>query len=459
MKIFPLSALIQPVIRALLEAGATPYAVGGSVRDHLLGNAPSDFDIEVFGLEFSVLKSLLERFGSVHEVGQSFGIFKLSREGEVFDFSLPRRENKIGKGHQAFNVTPDPQMSFQEAAMRRDFTINAMGVNLKTNALEDFFGGQSDLKNKVLRHVSDHFDEDPLRVFRAAQFAARFELNIDKETLQKCKNLRVELQTLPKERICEEFKKMLLGKKPSLGLWILKNCDALSLFPELDALEDCPQDPQWHPEGNVFIHTAMVTDEAARIVRREKLDDETSLIVVLASLCHDLGKPATLSFEGARVRAKGHESAGEAPTRSLLAQLGFSQKVSDAVVPLVREHLKPGQLYRDRDKISESAIRRLSTRAHIPTLVLVAEADFLGRTTEEALLGVDPSKTWLTERAAELQVLDGAPKPLLSGKLLITHGVKPGVSMGILLSDAYEAQLNGEFKTLDEAEAWLKGKL
>jgi len=429
--------------------------VGGCVRDHLLGLQPKDVDIEVYGIKLARLEEVLATIGSVHAVGRSFGVLKV-RVGETdFDISLPRLENKIGQGHKGFVVDTDRELSFGEASLRRDFTINAMGVNLLSQELLDLHGGVHDLENRTLKHVSSAFSEDPLRVFRACQFAARFEYEIHEDTIALCQTLKDELKTLPKERIVEEIRKLVLGTKPSFGLEALKATGAWYLFPELMALEGCQQEPEWHPEGDVWIHTKMVADAAAMIVRREKLEADEALLIVLGAICHDLGKPPTTKFEDGRWRSRGHESEGEPPTRALLQTMGFPEAIIEEIVPLVREHLKPHQLYRARDEISLSTVRRLASRVSIRRVCLVAEADFLGRTTPDALAGHDPSTAWLMQVAQSLDVAFKKPEPILMGRHLLEQGITPGPKMGELLKQAFEAQLDGEFGDLDGALEWL----
>lgn len=455
-KPFPVSASLKVLVEAIQKAKGTPIAVGGCVRDHLLGFAPKDIDVEVFGLSMAQLEPVLVGIGKVHAVGRSFGVLKVLVGDETFDVSLPRLENKEGRGHKGFVVDTKTTLSFAEASSRRDFTINAMGINLLSQELLDPQGGMADLKAGVLRHVSAAFGEDPLRVLRGCQFAARFDYTLAPETLALCQSLRDELSTLPKERIAVEMRKLLLGKKPSRGLEALKETHALSLFEELAALQGCEQDPQWHPEGDVWVHTLMVTDEAAGIVRAEKLDDDDALVIMLGALCHDLGKPPTTRFEDGRMRSKGHEAAGEAPTRALLLKMGFNEALADQVVPLVREHLKPHQLYRTQDEISDATIRRLAQRVSIRKLCMVSKADFLGRTTPDALSGHDPATTWLCAYAERLQVARQGPQALLQGRHLLEAGFEPGPAMGRLLKEAFEAQLEGQFTDLEGALKWLQ---
>lgn len=459
---FPLSGPLRSLVDAVTAAGGHPLAVGGAVRDHLLGATPKDVDVEVYGLSLEALERALAPF-NVHAVGRAFGVLKVDvtheAQRETFDVSLPRRESKAGRGHKGFIVESDPSMDPRDAAARRDFTLNAIAVDLGTGALVDPWGGVADLRAGVLRHVSQAFDEDPLRVLRAAQFAARFAFEVAPDTIARCQTLREELPSLPAERVWGELEKLALkGRLPSSGLHVLRSTGALEvLFPELFALVGCPQEAEWHPEGDVWIHTLMVVDEAAQLADAEALAPPERLRLVLGALCHDLGKPATTALVEGRIRSRDHEAQGEGPTRSLLARIGAPKEVVEDVVALVREHLKPFQLWRDR--ASDGAIRRLALRVPLARLVRVARADHFGRTTEDALGRSDPAGAWLLEAAARLDVAARAPEPLLLGRHLLGRGMKPGPQMGVVLKQAFEAQLDGLF--IDEAGAlrWLDGCL
>jgi tRNA nucleotidyltransferase (CCA-adding enzyme) len=461
-------ATLQPVLDAIIAAGGRPYLVGGFVRDSFLGIASKDIDCEVFGLSIEQLETSLSSF-KCDVVGRSFGVIKVTTEGETYDITLPRRESKTGQGHRGFLVEADPTMTFEEAASRRDLTINSIGYDPITCEVIDPFGGIQDIQNKVILHTSEeHFAEDPLRVLRACQFAARFDFTIAPETTVLCYRLKDELKTLPKERVWTEFQKLLLkSPKPSIGLEALRSTGALSLFPELEALIDIQQDDQWHPEGCVWTHTLMVVDEAVRVLADDNVTDEYErLVVLLGALCHDLGKPAVTEFkEGsdgvARWRAHDHESQGVKPTEDFLGSMGVSPDLIKDVTPLVAHHLKPFQFF--REKASNSAIRRLAVKAPLIRLTRVARADFLGRTTPEALACED-SRTiedivWLLDKAETLQVKDEGPKPILMGRHLLDLGMQPGKAMGVLLKQAMEAQLDGVFDTEAEAIAWAARQL
>ncbi|MCA1815835.1 MAG: hypothetical protein LC746_05400, partial [Acidobacteria bacterium] len=238
---------ITALARAVREAGGRALLVGGCVRDALLGRQPKDWDVEVYGVEPARLRALLEKFGRVDAVGEAFTVYKLGRS---LDVSLPRRERKQGRGHRGFVIEGDPAMSFEEAARRRDFTINAILFDPLTREHIDPFGGQTDLKNRILRAVApETFVEDSLRVLRAAQLAARFELEVDAATVELCRS--IDLTDLPAERVWGELEKLLLqAERPSVGFdWLAKLNATPRLFPEVQALVGVPQDSEWHPEG------------------------------------------------------------------------------------------------------------------------------------------------------------------------------------------------------------------
>lgn len=457
---FVASPHVKRLLKTIEEHHGQGILVGGCVRDHLLGHPSKDIDVEVYGLDKETLEDILSTEFSLVPVGKSFGIFKvtitLGKERATIDVAMPRSENKLGQGHKGFVINTQPNMSFVDAAKRRDFTINAMGIDLATNQLLDPHGGLKDLHARRLRHVSDAFSEDPLRVLRAAQFCARFDLTMDEKTVDLCKSLRDELVTLSKERIYEEFKKLLLAPQPSIGLAILRSVDALVIFPELAALIDCPQDAEWHPEGDVWTHSLMVADQAANIIRQVSLSEEEQLMVMAGALCHDLGKPATTIHKDARIKSPGHEQAGVAPTIAFLESIGFPKKWHDEVTSLVKDHLKPHQLYRSRDEVSDGAIRRLACRVNIDRLLMVAKADFLGRTTADALSGEDPSELWLRDKVKEVLGPDLSPQPILLGRHLIALGEKPGPHFSAILSAAFEAQLDGAFSDEEGAIVWIK---
>lgn len=460
---FSTSKHLANLLFVIEQNGGCGLLVGGCVRDYMMGLTPKDIDIEVYGIAKEKLEAILSQHFSIVSVGKAFGIFKVTvgthDDRETIDVALPRTENKSGRGHKGFVVETDPHMPFAQASSRRDFTINAMGIDTTTNELLDPHNGFADLSTRTLRHVSAAFVEDPLRVLRAAQFCARFELALDASTAELCRSLRDELPSLSKERIFEEFKKLMLSPKPSLGLHVLRDVDALGMFPQLAQLIGCKQDPEWHPEGDVWIHSLMVVDQAARLVDEADLDETSRMIVVFGALCHDFGKPLTTILKDGRVKSPAHDVAGVEPTLEFLAAIAFPKKWHDDITSLVREHLKPYQLYRTRDEVSDGALSRLACRVNIDHLLLVAKADFLGRTTPEALSGYDPSVVWLKEKLTEILGAQPAPTPLLLGRHLIALGEKPGAHFSEILRAAFEAQLDGAFNDENGAVIWAKAWL
>lgn len=445
---------VMVLARVIQEAGGRALLVGGCVRDELMGNEPKDWDLEVYGLAPERLREILDSFGSVNAVGEAFTVYKL---GHDLDVSIPRRERKSGRGHRAFVIEGDPAMSVADATRRRDFTINAILRDPLTGELIDPFGGQQDIAARVMRAVSaETFIEDSLRVLRAAQFAARFEFQIAPETVALCRTM--DLSDLPAERVWGEMEKLLLrARRPSVGFQWLKELGAIEkLFPEIQSLIGVPQDPEWHPEGDVFVHTLLVVDRA-----RELIDDlpyARQVTVMLAALAHDFGKPPTTQFLEGRWRSRGHEDAGVEPATRFLDRMNVhtidGYDVRRQVIALVREHLKPGEFYKKRDEVGEGAFRRLARRCEPDLLYRVAKADSLGRNAvwvpRDKWYGAE-AQEWFVQRAKELDVEHRPPEPLLLGRHLLELGVQPGPRMGELTRAVYEMQLDGRVRTLEDA--------
>jgi tRNA nucleotidyltransferase (CCA-adding enzyme) len=447
---------VSSLARAIHDAGGRALLVGGCVRDELMGVQPKDWDLEVYNLDAARLREILDQFGPVNVVGESFTVYKL---GHHLDVSIPRRERKSGRGHKGFVIEGDPSMSVAEATRRRDFTINAILQDPLTGELIDPFEGRRDIEQRVLRAVSkDTFADDSLRVLRAAQFAARFEFEIEPETIELCRT--IDLSDLPAERIWGEIEKLLLrAAHPSIGLEWLRRLGVIEkLFPEIQSLIEVPQDSEWHPEGDVFVHTKLVIDGARRLI--DDLPYPRQVTVMLAALAHDFGKPATTEFVEGRWRSRGHEEAGVAPAESFLNRVNVhtvdGYNVRTQVIALVREHLKPGEFYKKRDEISEGAFRRLARRCEPDLLYRVAKADSLGRNAEwvprEKWYGSE-AQEWFIQRSRELQVEQRPPDPLLLGRHLFDLGVEPGPRMGEITRAVYELQLDGRVRNLDEAIA------
>ena len=432
---------LAKVLKLLQEKGATPILVGGCVRDHFLNLQIKDYDIEVFDIkDFETLTKYLEQFGKVKLVGKSFGVLKLCMENEEYDFALPRVEKKVSKGHKGFEIISDTSLSFEEAARRRDFTINAIGYDFIKDEFLDPFGGLKDLENKSLRHIDDNsFIEDPLRVYRAVQFASRFGFTLDKSTFELCKKMVQNgvLEELPKERIFEELKKLFLKSiKPSYGFELLKELGILKYFEELNALIGCVQESEYHPGGDVWIHTIMALDELAKI---KTGNEQKDLVLFFALLCHDFGKPLCTKKIDGKITSYKHESLGIEPTISFLTKLTNDKKLINEVLALVKYHLSPFQLYLHNS--SDKAVKRLALKVDIEMLCIVCLADCLGRDIEDKCKCYD-AISWLKNKANELEVSNNAPKPIVMGKDLMDLGYKPGVLFKEILDFAFDLQLD-----------------
>jgi len=446
---------IAELVRSVHRAGGRAMLVGGCVRDELMGVEPKDWDLEVYGIQPEKLREILDSFGSVNVVGEAFTVFKI---GSHLDVSIPRRERKIGTGHRGFAIEGDPDMSFAEACSRRDFTINAILKDPLTGEIIDPFDGQGDIERRLLKHVSSEtFAEDSLRVLRAAQFAARFEFEIDPQTIEICRS--IDVTDLPKERIWGELEKLLLrSERPSIGIkWLYELGVADQIFPELACLVGVPQEPEWHPEGNVDVHTMMVADEARKLI--DPLDYPRRVAVMLGALAHDFGKPPTTEFIDGRTRSRGHDEAGVEPTLSFLDTLGIftldGYDVRNQVVQLVRYHLKPGEYYKAKSPVGDGAFRRLARKVEPDLLYRVAKADSLGRNPEwlpkEKWFDA-AAQEWFIGKVRELAIEKKAPDPILMGRHLIEMGLDPSPRFKQILDAVYELQLDGNVRSLDSAK-------
>jgi tRNA nucleotidyltransferase (CCA-adding enzyme) len=457
-------AIAQRLAAAVRAEGGRALIVGGWVRDSLRGVPSKDVDVEVFGIAQGRLPALLAQFGRVEPVGQSFAVYKLvpgpakttdpvndTIEVATLDVSLPRRESKRGRGHKGFAVEGDPFMSIADAARRRDFTINAIAWDPLTLAYEDPFDGRRDLQRRLLKAVDPAtFGDDSLRVLRALQFAARFEFAVDQDTAAICRVLP--LDDLPAERVWGELEKLLLqAPSPSIGFALARDWGVVErLLPEMAPLQGCAQEPEWHPEGDVWTHTLMVIDQARAL--NADLDRPRLIAVMLGAVCHDLGKPATTAVIDGRIRSIDHEQAGVEPTLSLLDRLnvhtidGFDVRAQ--VVGLVANHLKPG-MFRQADRVGDGAFRRLAQKVDLELLARVARADCLGRRGDFDCSAMD----WFLQRARELGVEHRPSPPLLLGRHLLALGMQPGPEVGLLLKQVYEKQLDGEIASVEAATA------
>lgn len=456
---FSVPTELYGIFDGIKEAGGAAYFVGGFVRDAYLKTESKDIDIEVYGLDQDSLSSVLSRYGKVDLVGVSFGVTKLTTQEGDYDFTMPRTESKSGEGHRGFDVAVDPNLSLEDAASRRDFTFNAMYMT-PDGLMKDPYGGLRDLKEGVLRHVSEKFSEDPLRVLRGFQFAARFGLKVARPTAELAAALKSEYKTIAKERIWTEWSKWASkGEHPGIGLEYLRQTGWIDFYPELKQLSGIPQEEKWHPEGDVWTHTKFVCDAAAEIAKREALSEDERVVLLLAALCHDLGKPSTTQMLDGQWRAPGHDKAGVEPTVRFLQSIGTQESIIEQVVPLVAEHMS------HLNETTARSIRRLANRVYpsnLRMLSLVMEADASGRPPLPK--GMPEEAKRMLAMAEMVSVTHNKPAPILGGKdlmMLAKAGKIPelfgrgGPHFSTILNKAFEAQMDGEFLDSESGQNYL----
>lgn len=421
---------------ALLSINARAVVVGGYVRDAYMGRSLSkDIDIEVYAChDINKIKDVLSALASVHEVGKNFGVLKMHLDDYDYDISLPRTESKTGDGHKGFTVVCDGLLTFSQAAKRRDFTMNAMGFDLQSKTLLDPYSGLKAIKNRSISIVNEvTFIEDPLRILRAVQFAARFDFTIDEKTLLLCSHMVSEnaLNELPKERIFQELQKLLLrADKPSVGLRYLKKMGGL--FPALQALDS----------GTIFENTLDALDLMSNFTQAL---NEDKLILMMSTLC--------LGFMKQDNNQKEYKYSPEtlADLEAFISSLSDDKDLLKKVVNLLLYYAQVNRLF--KDKARDGILRKLSTKVNIQQLILVAKADYLACEKEN---DVYEAGIWLYEKSLSLGILNEAPKALLLGRHLLDYGLLAGPEFKKYLDTAYQAQLDGEFSDLDGALAWFE---
>ena len=430
------TALANTIASLVAEAGGRTFFVGGFVRDGLLGIDNKDIDIEVHGIYPDSLESILAKLGEVTVIGTSFGVYSL--KGHNIDVAVPRTERAIGCGHRDFDISVDPFIGTEKAAMRRDFTINALMKDVLTGEIVDHFGGIDDIKRGIIRHVNDAtYIEDPLRVLRAAQFAARFRFTVSDDTRRLSST--VSLASLPKERVISELDKaMLKSDTPSVFFEELKKMKQLEVwFPELSALIGIKQEEKYHPEGDAWAHTMLVLDSAASL-RNEALHPREFMY---AALFHDIGKAVTTCTVDGRIRSTGHEKAGAELARSALPRLTDEVKLQKYVVNMIEYHMLPNIMARQRS--GRKAFARLFDKSVCPhDLLLLSKADRLGQMRPETEFYAD--EVYLAEQLGAFNEL--MEKPYVTGADLIEAGFAPCPAFGNALEFAHKLRLAGVSK-------------
>lgn len=423
--------LVHIIAQKIHENGGTAYFVGGYVRDKLLGRENKDIDIEVHNISAENLETILSEFSEVMKFGASFGVYNI--KGYNIDFALPRTERKTGGKHTDFEVTADPYMSTEKASKRRDFTINALMENVLTEEITDHWHGREDLSAGIIRHVDNEtFKEDTLRVLRAAQFSARFEFDIAEETIEFCKQL--DLSELSRERVFTETEKALMkSEKPSIFFEQLLRMGHLDYwFSELKALIGTKQNEMYHQEGDVWNHTMLVLNEAAKLRNKAK----QPLFFMLSALCHDFGKPVSLSIDDNGIaHTYGHETDGLPLVEKFLERLTTDKKLIKYVLNMTELHMQPNIKAANKSRIkSTNKMFDLSVEPY--DLILLSECDNLGK-----LPASESNMGFLLDRLDTYYEMMN--KPYVTGEDLITAGLKPCEAFSDILGYAHKLRLAG----------------
>ncbi len=411
--------ILASISDELFKHGASAFLVGGSVRDFFLNLPIKDYDIEVFGLKnLQMLEDILSKHGEVRLVGKSFGVLKFFYKGEEFDFSFPRREQKVAKGHRGFEVMTDPFMEFDEAAKRRDFTINAMGYEIKTGRFIDPYGGREDLRKRVLRHINDKtFVEDPLRVYRGVQFCARFDLVMDLKTKNLCKEMveKKALLELPKERVFEEIKKLLLkSKKVSIGFELLKEIGAIGYFFK-----------SFESSSNKWQRFLKRIDFAADL---RSGNEKKDLVMMFCAICMDMNIKECEEF---------------------IKNLTFRSALYDEVVNYLSVIKEADDLFAKEDLKYE--IKKLSLKVCIEDFIYMCKIFYFDDEDKK-----EHYCKRVLQIARELKVSKKPPAPFVLGRDLINMGFSASPKFKEILAKVYELQLQDKVHNKDEALALIK---
>ena len=421
-----LSLAATKLVRRLRESGFIAYFAGGCVRDALLAKPPKDIDIAT-GAKPDVVQRLFSRTVAV---GVKFGVVRVLEGGFEFEVAAFRSDGVYLDGRRPESVTFS---SPEEDAKRRDFTINGMFYDPLADQVVDFVGGKSDLENRLVRAIgnpNERFAEDHLRLLRAVRFAAALEFEIEPATWQAVIQNALQIKTVSQERIRDELVKIMADPHRVRGLDLLDQSGLLQhVLPEVSRTHGCEQPPQFHPEGDVYVHTRLMLS---------LLPPEASPLLALSVLLHDIGKPPTYSFDEVdqRIRFNGHDQVGAGMAIDIMTRLRFSNEEIDTVVEAIRQHMA----FKDTPNMRPAKLRRFMGRGNFPLELELHRVDCLGSH------GDLDTYNLLVNKQKEFENEPIIPPPLLTGRDLIALGLKPGPRFGEILEAVQTAQLDGEIK-------------
>lgn len=431
--------MIEQIFDAIEAKGGKVYYVGGFVRSNVLNTQNNDFDIEVHGLSQLAIAQILNQFGKVDTVGQRFGVTKLvTRDGD-FDFSVPRLENKVGVGRAGFDVNFPVDITREQAARRRDFTMNSMCME-RDGKIYDPFDGQGDLSKRILRHTSSAFTEDPTRVLRGFRFCGQLNLRAAKETAKLCRSIFDQHDEIEHDMVWSEWKKWATRSiKPSAGLAFLWSSGWIHHYPELYHMTRCHQEPEWHPEGSAWQHTKHVVDAMNLICARDELTEDSTIVHMFGALLHDCGKPLTTTVnDKGRIVSPGHDEAGVPLAYSFMERIHMPLRYRDAVADIVRFHMR--HIFQPTQRSAKRFAYKLKNIS-VSDWLRIVEADHSGRPPLEP--GVPESAKQLFNMMIDAMV-DNTVQPIIKGRDLIKCGFTPSPLFGKVLSETHEFQLDND---------------
>lgn len=451
--------IIEKLASRVAELGGRAYMVGGAVRDEIMKRPIKDVDIEVHGISGAVLETVLKELGKPLRFGSAFGVYSLA--GHQIDIALPRSERKAGNGHRDFEIEIDPFIGIKEAARRRDFTMNALLKDILSGEIADPYGGTEDIKNRIIRHIDDRkFGEDPLRALRAAQFRSRFGFQVAPSTISICRAL--DLRNLSAERVEMEMKKALLeSRRPSEFFECLREMGQLGYwFKELEQLIGLEQNPEFHPEGDVWTHTMMVLDRAAQF--RPYASDPYAFM--LLALTHDFGKITTTEFVNGAIHAYGHEIQGAEIAERFLDRVCHGSDIKKYIANMIPNHMRPNKIAESRSAVKKTnhlfdSVLAPSDLIYFaicdkPKLPYVLQSQDKDSIKVEMDKGIEKELYTTTENEREQERIDFLfdrlevyremmAKPYVTGKDLIINGIMPGEDFGTILEYAHKLRLAG----------------
>ena len=399
----------------------------------IMGIQPAEYDI----CTSATPDEIISNFQHTIQVGANFGVAIVLLDGNKFEVATFRKEENYSDGRHPDEVIYSDEVS--DDVIRRDFTINGMLYDPDSTEIIDYVNGLNDLENRVLQTIGDpyrRFDEDRLRMMRAIRFASRLEFNIEENTSRAIKKLSAGISKVSAERIRDEIIYIISGRNPGTGLNMLSEYGLLKhILPDVEKMKGIEQPPEFHPEGDVFVHTCLVLDKLY-----ENRQGSVSPVLALAALLHDVGKPPTFTFTD-RIRFNGHDRVGAEMAKTICKNLKLSNKQIDRITSLIREHLR----FKDVTHMKDSTLKRFIGMDHFDDHMELHLADC------QASHGMETAYRYVSEKLFELTEEEIKPKPLIGGDDLIKLGYKPGPIFSEILNKVQEMQLEGLLKDKDDA--------